>query len=60
MIQVLGTYTPRVIGQFRLGQALQFLFAETWYPLFGLSMLMLFLTRWQRWSSVRTCSCKPA
>jgi cellulose synthase/poly-beta-1,6-N-acetylglucosamine synthase-like glycosyltransferase len=43
MIQVLGTYTPRVVGQLRFGQALQFLFAETWYPLFGLSMLTLFL-----------------
>jgi cellulose synthase (UDP-forming) len=44
MIQVLGTYTPRLIGQFRLRQAIQFLFAETWYPLFGLSMLILFMT----------------
>jgi cellulose synthase (UDP-forming) len=44
MIQVLGTYTPRLIGHFRLGQAIQFLFAETWYPLFGLSMLCLFVT----------------
>ncbi|HEY1296702.1 MAG TPA: glycosyltransferase family 2 protein [Chloroflexota bacterium] len=43
MIQVLGTYTPRVIGRFRPGLALQFLFAETWYPLFGLSMVTLFL-----------------
>ena len=44
MIQVLGTYTPRLVGQLPLGKALQFLFAETWYPLFGLSMLILFLT----------------
>ncbi|MBV9546218.1 MAG: glycosyltransferase, partial [Chloroflexi bacterium] len=43
MIQVLVGYTPRMLRRLGPGRALQFLFAETWYPLFGLSMLVLFL-----------------
>jgi len=44
MMQVLGGYSPRVLGSMPLPKALQFLFAQTWYPLWSLSMLILFLT----------------
>jgi cellulose synthase (UDP-forming) len=42
MMQVLGGYTPRLIGRFGPARAIQFLFAQTWYPLWSLSMLTLF------------------
>src|SRR5262249_7225153 len=38
-----GGHTPRLLPRLGWRQATQFLFAQTWYPLFGLSMLILFL-----------------
>lgn len=42
MIQVLFSFTPRLVSRYRFGQAVQVLFAETWYPLWSASMLVLF------------------
>lgn len=42
MIQVLFSYTPRLIRRYTPRQALQFLFAQTWYTFWSLSMLTLF------------------
>jgi cellulose synthase (UDP-forming) len=42
MVQVLLDHTPRLLGRYRPRQALQFLFAQTWYPLWSASMLVLF------------------
>jgi len=44
MMQVLGGYSPRVLRTMPLPKALQFLFAQTWYPLWSMSMLTLFVT----------------
>ncbi|HVA88589.1 MAG TPA: glycosyltransferase family 2 protein, partial [Chloroflexota bacterium] len=43
MIQVLFRYAPRYVTRYRPRTALQFLFVQTWYPLWSLSMLFLFL-----------------
>ena len=42
MMQVLFGYTPRLLRRYRPRQAAQFLFAQTWYPLWSTSMLALF------------------
>lgn len=42
MMQVLFFHTPRLLRRYRPRQALQFLFAQTWYTLWSLSMLTLF------------------
>jgi len=42
MIQVLFNFTPKCIKNYTPRQALQFLFVQTWYVLWSLSMLMLF------------------
>ena len=44
MIQVMLYYTPRLVRYYRPIQAIQFLFAQTWYTCWSTSMLMLFLT----------------
>jgi len=43
MMQVLLGFTPRLLWAFRPGQAVQFVFAQTWYPLWSSSMLALYL-----------------
>jgi cellulose synthase (UDP-forming) len=42
MMQVLIGFTPRLLRSYRPRQALQLLFAQTWYPLWSTSMLVLF------------------
>lgn len=42
MIQVLFHHTPRLLRRYSARQSLQFLFAQTWYTLWSLSMLVLF------------------
>lgn len=42
MIQVLFRYTPRLIRHYSARQAVQFLFAQTWYTFWSLSMMILF------------------
>jgi cellulose synthase (UDP-forming) len=42
MIQVLLHYTPYCIMKYSFRQMLQFLFVQTWYPLWSLSLLTLF------------------
>ncbi|MDQ3098813.1 MAG: cellulose synthase [bacterium] len=42
MIQVLFQYTPHMIKHYTPKQALQFLFAQTWYTLWCTTMLILF------------------
>jgi cellulose synthase (UDP-forming) len=42
LTQVLMSYAPRLVWQLGFAQALQFLFAETWYPLFSAATLTLF------------------
>jgi cellulose synthase/poly-beta-1,6-N-acetylglucosamine synthase-like glycosyltransferase len=42
MIQVLLRFTPRLIWRYTPRQALQFLFAQTWYTFWSLSMLIVF------------------
>jgi cellulose synthase (UDP-forming) len=42
MIQVLFKFTPRLIRRYTPRQALQFLFAQTWYTFWSLSMLIVF------------------
>jgi cellulose synthase (UDP-forming) len=42
MIQILFRYTPRLIRRYTPRHALQFLFAQTWYPFWSLSMLAVF------------------
>jgi cellulose synthase (UDP-forming) len=42
MIQVLLRYTPRLIRKYTARQAVQFLFAQTWYTFWSLSMMILF------------------
>jgi cellulose synthase (UDP-forming) len=42
MIQVLFTYTPKCIKHYTPQQTLQFLFVQTWYTFWSLSMLCLF------------------
>ena len=44
MIQVLFKYTPRLLHRYTLRQALQFLFAQTWYTLWSASMLIVFMS----------------
>lgn len=44
MAQVLFLYVPKKIRHFRGLQAIQFLYSQTWYPLWSLSMATLFLT----------------
>ena len=44
MMQVLVSFTPRMLGSLSPHQCLQFLFAQTWYPIWSTSMLVLFLT----------------
>jgi cellulose synthase (UDP-forming) len=44
MIQVLFSFAPRYLRGCPPVQALQFLFAQTWYPVWATSMLVLFLT----------------
>ena len=43
MIQVLFTYTARCVKRYTPRQALQFLFVQTWYTCWSISMLLLFL-----------------
>lgn len=43
MIQVLLTYTPRLIWKYTPRRAFQFLFVQTWYTFWSLSMLILFI-----------------
>jgi cellulose synthase (UDP-forming) len=43
MIEVLLRHTPRLLRRYRPRQALQFLFAQTWYTFWSLSMLILFV-----------------
>lgn len=43
MIQVLFSYTPRLIWKYTLRRAAQFLFVQTWYTFWSLSMLILFI-----------------
>lgn len=43
MFQVLFTYTPRLVREYTRRQALQFLFVQTWYLLWSMAMLALFL-----------------
>ncbi|MCK9895816.1 glycosyltransferase family 2 protein [Frankia sp. AgB32] len=42
MIEVLLRHTPRLLRNYRPRQAAQFLFAQTWYTFWSLSMLILF------------------
>ncbi|KJE22364.1 glycosyl transferase [Frankia torreyi] len=42
MIEVLLRHTPRLLRQYKPRQAMQFLFAQTWYTFWSLSMLILF------------------
>ncbi|HET8647875.1 MAG TPA: glycosyltransferase family 2 protein, partial [Vicinamibacteria bacterium] len=42
MVQVLLRFTPRLVWRYRPAQAIQFLFAQSWYPLWSASMLTLF------------------
>jgi cellulose synthase (UDP-forming) len=44
MIQVLFRYTPRLIRRYTPRQGLQFLFAQTWYTFWSLSMLIVFMS----------------
>jgi cellulose synthase (UDP-forming) len=43
MIQVLFTYTAKCLKRYTPRQALQFLFVQTWYTFWSISMLLLFL-----------------
>jgi cellulose synthase (UDP-forming) len=43
MIQVLFSYMPRLIWNYSLQRAAQFLFVQTWYTFWSLSMLVLFI-----------------
>jgi cellulose synthase (UDP-forming) len=43
MIQVLFEYTPKYFRYYGFKQSIQFLFSQTWYTLWGTSMLLLFL-----------------
>ncbi|MDX8150993.1 glycosyltransferase [Patulibacter brassicae] len=43
MITVCLRWTPRLLPRYTAGQALQFLFSQSWYLLWGLSMLVLWL-----------------
>jgi len=43
MIQVLFNYTPKRVKYYTPRQALQFLFVQTWYILWSLTMLVLFI-----------------
>lgn len=43
MIQVLFTYTPRLLGDYTLRRGVQFLFVQTWYTFWSLSMLTMFV-----------------
>ncbi|MDQ3809680.1 MAG: glycosyltransferase, partial [Chloroflexota bacterium] len=42
IVQVLVGFTPRLLRRYEPRRALQFLFAQTWYPLWSASMLVLF------------------
>jgi cellulose synthase (UDP-forming) len=42
MIQVLFSYTPRLIREYTPRRGIQFLFVQTWYTFWSLSMLVLF------------------
>ena len=42
MIQVLFNYTPRLLRSYTPRQGLQFLFAQTWYTFWSLSMMVVF------------------
>ncbi|MDD3679406.1 MAG: glycosyltransferase [Candidatus Shapirobacteria bacterium] len=43
MIQILFRYLPKYVSGYKKRQALQFLFAQTWYALWSTSMMILFL-----------------
>lgn len=43
LIQVLLTYTPRLVTRLSPAQAVQVLFTESWYPLWAVSLMILFL-----------------
>jgi cellulose synthase (UDP-forming) len=43
MIQVLFTFTPKCMRNYTPRQVVQFLFVQTWYVLWSLSMFMLFI-----------------
>lgn len=43
LMQVMFTFTPRLVWSYRPIQAIQFLFAQTWYACWSLSMALLFL-----------------
>lgn len=42
MIQVLFSYTPRLIWKYTLRRVFQFLFVQTWYTFWSVAMLILF------------------
>jgi cellulose synthase (UDP-forming) len=42
MIQVLFSFTPRLVRHYSARQAIQFLFVQTWYTLWSLTTLILF------------------
>ena len=41
LVQVLFGYAPQVVSQLGFKQALQFLFAESWYPLSSIALLVM-------------------
>jgi len=43
MIQVLFYHTPKLLKNYTMKQAMQFLFAQTWYTFWSTSMLVMFL-----------------
>ena len=43
MIQVLFKYTPQCIKNYTVRQSLQFLFVQTWYVMWSLTMFLLFV-----------------
>jgi hypothetical protein len=44
MIQVLFQFTPKLVGKYPPNLRVQFLFAQTWYPLWSTAMVGLFLS----------------
>ncbi len=42
MFQVLMYHTPKLLGKMPLRKKIQFLFSQTWYPLWSLSYLVMF------------------
>jgi cellulose synthase (UDP-forming) len=46
MIQVLLTFTPRMIRKYSLRQSVQFLFVQTWYTFWSVATVVLFVIPW--------------